>query len=198
MMQYHLNLPNILTLSRIPCLFVVVSLLCASWAGSQILAFGFFLLGSLTDWLDGFLARRYGMISNFGRLMDALTDKVFIVGSCVAFLSVSILPSWGLFAVLIIITREFFVTGLRLVAATQGRVIAAEKAGKLKTITQMVSLSILLGVRAAETDFIGYLPVDWLYSCKLLGYALFLVATVLTIYSGLGYLIRYGDLLREK
>jgi len=198
MMKDHLNLPNILTLSRIPCLFIVVGLLCCRWAGSQTLAFSFFLLGSLTDWLDGFLARRYGMISNFGRLMDALTDKVFIVGSCVAFLSVDILPSWGLFAVLIIITREFFVTGLRLVAATQGRVIAAEKAGKLKTITQMVSLSILLGVRAAETDFIGYLPLDWVYSCQLLGYALFLVATVLTIYSGLGYLMRYGDLLREK
>ncbi len=192
------NLPNILTLSRIPFLFIVVGLLYSSFPGAQIVALVLFALGSLTDWLDGFLARRYGIVSNFGKLMDALTDKVFIVGTCVAFLAVGILPQWMIICVLLILSREFFVTGLRLVAASQGRVIAAEKAGKLKTILQMLSLAVLLIERALRMDLPQWASEGFLMLLESFGLVLFVLATFLTLYSGFGYLLRYGDLLKDR
>lgn len=194
---FVVNLPNILTLSRIPFLFFVVGLLYVPFEGAQTLAFALFVIGSVTDWLDGFLARRYGIVSKFGKLMDALTDKVFIVGTCVAFLAAGILPQWTVVLVLLIISREFFVTGLRLVAASQGCVIAAEKAGKLKTFMQMLSLGTLLATQALATDFPNGLSAIFLKDVHTIGLCLFGLATLITLYSGFGYLVRYGYLLRD-
>jgi len=185
------NVPNIITLTRIPALFLIVGCLYLPGQFAAFLAFLFFVLGSLSDWLDGFLARRYNMMSNFGKLMDALTDKVFVVGICVALLPTKVLPAWGIVLVLLIITREFFVTGLRLVAASRGRVLAAERMGKIKTATQMVSIGILLFVRIFEA------PGSMLLSLGVLGLSLFVVAAILTVYSGFGYLVKYGDFLKE-
>lgn len=195
--DYVVYLPNILTLSRIPFLFLVAGLLYGEFFGAASLAFLIFVVGSVTDWLDGFLARRYGLVSTFGKLMDALTDKVFVVGSYIVCLSTGILPTWGLACVLLILAREFFVTGLRLVAATQGCVIAAEKAGKLKTIVQMISLGILLAVNAARKDLVQFFNIDFLSWINSLGLILFILGTVLTLYSGFGYLVRYGYLLKD-
>lgn len=186
------NLPNIISLSRIPVVFIIVACLYIPGVMGASLAFILFVLGSASDWLDGFLARKYNLVSDFGKLMDALTDKVFVVGTCVALLPTQILPGWGTFFVLIIIAREFFVTGLRLVAASRGRVLAAEKAGKLKTAVQMVSIGMLLFARV-----LGNTEQGASYLFHELGLLLFVIGAALTLYSGMGYLVKYGDLLKE-
>ncbi len=187
-----MNLPNIISLSRIPLVFLIVACLYIPGTVGAVLAFLLFVLGSASDWLDGFLARKYNLVSDFGKLMDALTDKVFVVGTCVAFLPTKVLPAWGIILVLIIIAREFFVTGLRLVAASRGRVLAAEKAGKLKTAIQMVSMGVLLFARV-----IGDTQQGASFFFYEVGLWLFVLGAGLTLYSGFGYLVKYGDLLKE-
>jgi CDP-diacylglycerol--glycerol-3-phosphate 3-phosphatidyltransferase len=204
------NLPNLITLSRIPTLFIVVELMFSRLQWTDTAAFVLFVIGAVTDWLDGFLARRYRQVSNFGKLMDALTDKILIVGVFVAMLvqmpgddipgtglQYALLPDWALFFVLVIMAREFLVTGLRLVAASQGIVLAAERSGKLKTVLQLVSISVLLLSSSLNHDFhlsnaSAYL---WLYN---IGLALFVVAALLTAVSGLGYIVKYWDLLTGR
>ena len=205
-----MNLPNLITLSRIPTLFIVVELMFSRLQWTDSAAFVLFVIGAVTDWLDGFLARRYRQVSNFGKLMDALTDKILIVGVFVAMLvqmpgdeisgtglQYALLPDWALFFVLVIMAREFLVTGLRLVAASQGIVLAAERSGKLKTVLQLVSISVLLLASALNHDFhLANAPVYlWFYN---IGLVLFVAAALLTAASGLGYIIKYWDLLTGR
>lgn len=205
-----MNLPNLITLSRIPMLFIVVELMFSRLQWTDTAAFGLFVIGAITDWLDGFLARRYRQVSNFGKLMDALTDKILIVGVFVAMLvqmpgdeipgtglQYALLPNWALFFVLVIMAREFLVTGLRLVAASQGIVLAAERSGKLKTVLQLVSISVLLLASALNHDFhLANSPsYFWFYN---IGLVLFMVAALLTAASGFGYIVKYWDLLTGR
>lgn len=196
-----MNLPNALTLSRIVFLFVLVGLLLTDWTGAATAAFFLFIIASVTDWLDGYIARRYGLISNFGKLMDALADKILVVGMFVVLLAIRIMPEWTVLLVLIILGREFLVTGLRLVAASKGRVLAAEKAGKLKTVVQIVCISVFLCVYAMQTDLVRWQlypgeAVEAFFYWVAMG--LLLVATLLTATSGVGYLVKYADLLKEE
>jgi CDP-diacylglycerol--glycerol-3-phosphate 3-phosphatidyltransferase len=190
------NIPNLLTLSRIPIVFLIVGLLyLENTAGAATLALVVFLLGGLTDWLDGYFARRMGLVSNFGKLMDALTDKIFITGTFISLLALNHIPvSWGLPCLLLIISREFLITGLRLVAASSGIILAAEKSGKLKTVSQILALSLLLLKHALEKDFAKWTP-EWLISGSGdLGLLFYLLATVLTVSSGSLYLAKYWKL----
>lgn len=189
-----MNLPNILTLSRIPILFCIVGLLYAPFPGASTLAFVFFVIGALTDWADGYFARKQGLVSNFGKLMDALTDKVFMVGLFVALLAAGILPAWALPLLLLILSREFLITGLRLVAASSGIVLAAEKSGKHKTVSQIVAAILLLLAVAVRQDFPNALPSlvgDLLHWG---GLAFFVIATVLTVSSGTQYMVKYWSI----
>ena len=109
-------------------MLVVVALMAfAPFPGARSVALLIYLFAALTDWLDGWLARRWGQTSDFGKFMDALADKVLTVGLFVALLALGKLPDWALFLVLLIVTREFLVTGLRLVAAGKGRVLRGER-----------------------------------------------------------------------
>jgi CDP-diacylglycerol--glycerol-3-phosphate 3-phosphatidyltransferase len=187
------NLPNLLTLSRIPILFGIVILLYLPFPGASTLAFVLFVVGALTDWADGYFARKQGLVSNFGKLMDALTDKVFMVGLFIALLTLGVLPNqspWILLLLLLILAREFLITGLRLVAASSGVVLAAEKSGKHKTVSQIVSAILLLMSIAVRKDF-KFLPEwmgDWLH---IGGLAFFVAATLLTVSSGTQYMVKY-------
>ena len=196
-----MNLPNLITLSRIPLLFVISALLYVDWMGASSLAFFLFVFAGVTDWIDGYIARRFNLISNFGKLMDALADKVIIVGMFVTLLATSMLPTWSIWFVLLILCREFLVTGLRLVAAGNGVVLAAEKRGKQKTIMQIVSISVFLAVPAIRGDF-SYLTgisVDWFTDLlQKLGIALFVFVSVFTVYSGLVYLTKYWTVVFES
>lgn len=188
------NLPNLLTLSRIPILFVIVAFLYAPFPGARTLAFILFIIGALTDWADGHFARKQGLVSNFGKLMDALTDKVFMVGLFIALLAAGKLPAWTLPLLLLILSREFLITGLRLVAASSGIVLGAEKSGKHKTVSQIVAAILLLLAIAVRADFPGLLPAEVGDVLYIGGVAFFCLATLLTVSSGTQYMVKYWSI----
>jgi CDP-diacylglycerol--glycerol-3-phosphate 3-phosphatidyltransferase len=191
------NLPNLLTLSRIPIIFGVVALLYMPITGASTAAFVLFVLGAITDWADGYYARKQGLVSNFGKLMDALTDKVFMVGLFITLVVMQKLPGEGmpqllfLFFLLLILSREFLITGLRLVAASSGIILAAEKSGKHKTVSQMVSAILLLLAIAIRNDFPNLFPEIFGDILHWSGVGFFVLATVLTVSSGTMYMIKY-------
>ena len=193
-----MNLPNLLTLSRIPILFGVVGFLYLPFSGASSLALVLFLIGALTDWADGYYARKQGMISNFGKLMDALTDKVFMVGLFISLLVIGILPEWTLPLLLLILSREFLITGLRLVAASDGVVLAAEKSGKHKTVSQMVAAILLLSAVAVRADFSERLPLIVGDVLHWGGLSFFVIATLLTVSSGAQYMVKYWSIFTGR
>jgi len=189
-----MSLPNLMTLSRIPFLFLITGCLLLPSPG-PILALVFFIIAALTDWADGWLARRSGQVSDFGKLMDALADKILMVGMLVVLLAVNLLPTWSLFLVLLIITREFWVTGLRLVAAARGVVLAAEKMGKYKTVFQIISIGLLILAKSVAVDFGGSTESGFGWLCLWAGLVIFFVAALLTAVSGAVYLWKYRALM---
>ena len=175
-------------------MFGILILLYAPIPGATTVALVLFIIGAITDWADGYFARKQGLISDFGKLMDALTDKVFIVGTFIILLVQGVLPTWTLTLLLLILSREFLITGLRLVAATSGVVLAAEKSGKYKTALQIVAATMLLLSIAIEKDFSILLPHlggEFIRSC---GVVFFCMSTLLTISSGTQYLIKYWSI----
>jgi CDP-diacylglycerol--glycerol-3-phosphate 3-phosphatidyltransferase len=192
------NLPNLLTLSRIPILFGVVGFLYLPFSGASSLALVLFLIGALTDWADGYYARKQGMVSNFGKLMDALTDKVFMVGLFISLLVIGILPEWTLPLLLLILSREFLITGLRLVAASDGVVLAAEKSGKHKTVSQMVAAILLLLAVVVRADFSDQLPLIVGDVLHWGGLSFFVIATLLTVSSGAQYMVKYWSIFTGR
>ncbi len=193
-----MNLPNLLTLSRIPILFGVVGFLYLPFLGASSLAFVLFIIGALTDWADGYYARKQGLVSNFGKLMDALTDKVFMVGLFISLLVIGILPEWTLPLLLLILSREFLITGLRLVAASDGVVLAAEKSGKHKTVSQMVAAILLLSAVAVRVDFSERLPLIVGDVLHWGGLSFFVIATLLTVSSGAQYMVKYWSIFTRR
>ena len=194
--QIVLKLPNILSLSRIAFLFIIAALLFTPIRGAVTIALVLFIIAALTDWADGYVARKYNLITDFGKLIDALADKVLVVGMFVCLLTVDgLLPSWSIFLVLLIMGREFLITGLRLVAASKGTVLAAEKGGKIKTVFQIVAVCLLLLSEAMNADFNASASL-----CKWLNWAglgTFMVATLLTVQSGYIYMVKYWFLFQE-
>ncbi|MBH53271.1 MAG: CDP-diacylglycerol--glycerol-3-phosphate 3-phosphatidyltransferase [Opitutaceae bacterium] len=192
-----MNLPNMLTLSRVPFLFLIAILVYWEFRFADSIAFVVFVVAGLTDWLDGKIARERGIISEFGQLMDALTDKVLTVGLFILLMAQGLLLDWMVFMVLLILSREFLITGLRLVAAAKNTILAAEKAGKIKTVFQIVSIGALIIARALEVDWNPYLQLDmgsFIQYVDYFGWILFTVATLMTVYSGTGYLVKYWGL----
>ncbi len=193
-----MNLPNLLTLSRIPLMFAIVVLMQCHWLGAASLAFVLFLAAGVSDWLDGYLARTRGQVSNFGKLMDALTDKIFVLGLMIAFVDDDALPVYW---VLLVLCREFLITGMRMVAASKGVVFAAEKGGKQKTVTQLIALGFLLFVPMLQTDIACFLTWDLSPFAETLhraGLVIFIVATFFTIWSGYRYFMKYRRVVFEE
>ena len=194
-----MNLPNLLTLSRIPLMVIVVALL-HPWNGQPLpwawtIALVMFLFGALTDWLDGWLARKMGQVSDFGKFMDALVDKIFTMGTFVSLLALGVVGLWALFPILLILAREFLITGLRLVAAAQGKTLAAEKAGKVKTVMQITSICLFLAHGAIENDLCKLKSwsglCDWADIINQFAQVSLILACFLTVYSGCNYLFKY-------
>jgi CDP-diacylglycerol--glycerol-3-phosphate 3-phosphatidyltransferase len=187
-----MNLPNLLTLSRIPLMFIIVGLMRSHSRWAATLAFVLFIAGAVSDWLDGYMARMRGQVSNFGKLMDALTDKIFVLGLMIGFVDVDVLP---VFLVLLILCREFLITGMRMVAASKGVVFAAERGGKQKTVTQLIAIGILLFVPMLQTDVASMLPWNlspWAEILHKTGLVMFVVATFFTLWSGYRYFAKYS------
>jgi CDP-diacylglycerol--glycerol-3-phosphate 3-phosphatidyltransferase len=196
-----MNLPNLITLSRIPTMFIIVALMYCSWWGAATLAFWLFIASAIGDWLDGYLARKRNIVSIFGKFMDALTDKVFVVGIMVAFverLAAQEPHGYGsvIFLIMVLLTlcREFLISGMRMIAATRGVVVAAERGGKIKTVMQLIAVGFLLFVPAMEKDWARFLPfsiTDYAGLLHKTGIGIFIVATVLTVSSGVNYASKY-------
>jgi CDP-diacylglycerol--glycerol-3-phosphate 3-phosphatidyltransferase len=177
---FFVNIPNILSISRIPVVFVIVWLMDCGSVNTAQWAFGLYVVSALTDWLDGYLARKWQQITDFGKFIDALADKVLTSGLFVGLLSLGRLPEWGLYMVLLILTREFMVTGLRLVAAGKGHIMPAEKLGKWKTALQMITIGLYL-CRDAKLAEIPQVILNNV------GDVAFGAAGVLTVVSGVSY-----------
>lgn len=146
------NLPNKITVSRIGLTFLMVGFLTTGLPFGKTLALVTFGLAGLTDWLDGMLARRMGRISAFGQLMDPLADKILVSAAFVCFASIhQIMPVW---IVITVISREFLITGLRLLGAQQGKVLPAGSWGKHKMIWQTVTIVVIMLGLALQEDIL--------------------------------------------
>ena len=136
-----MNLPNKLTISRIMMTVLFLIMLFVEFSFHYTVALVLFVAASITDILDGTIARKRGLITDFGKLMDPLADKMLICSAFIAFIELEWMPAW---MVIVIVARELAITGLRLLAASKNIVLAAEKQGKNKTITQVVAIIALL------------------------------------------------------
>jgi len=171
-----LNLPNALTLSRILIVPVLVVVLLTKTSGWQFIGLGLFLVASLTDFLDGFLARRRKQVTSLGKLLDPAADKILTSAAFISLVGLGLAPAW---MVVVVVAREFAVSSLRSLAAAQDVVLAASFAGKVKTTTQIVAISLLIiSGRLGAFDVLA--PVSlW-------------VALAATLYSGIEYFVRNG------
>src|ERR1700681_3942414 len=170
-----MNLPNLLTLSRLAAIPVLMVLLIARFAGHDELAAALFIVFSLTDTLDGQLARRRGTVSNLGTFLDPLADKLFVLSVLLVLVQEGLVAAW---VVVVIFSRELLITILRSVGASQGRVIAAAPMGKTKTATQMAAVVLLILQR----------PYPVLVTVADLAVG---IAVIFTIASGIDFLWRF-------
>lgn len=187
-----MNPPNLLTLSRFVLAGFFMLCLSISFPGSEIAAVVFFGIAALTDALDGHLARTVYGCSDFGKLMDPLADKVLTAAAFIGFVEMGIMSAW---MVTLILAREMMVTGLRLLVADKGVVLAAGRWGKHKTIWQMVFISAVLLLLAAYSVYpLSFMETDlfWILVQGSAG-----VVTALTVWSGLIYFWQNRHLLSE-
>ena len=176
------NLPNLLSLSRVFLApLVMVFLAVRGQFGNlfgvnigDILAGVVFIIASITDAADGYIARKRGIVTNLGKFIDPLADKILVVAALICLVELQRLDAW---IVVIIVSREFIVSGIRMVAAVEGVVIHASAGGKAKTVTQIIAIVMMIFNIPFAT------PVMW-------------VAMILTVWSGLDYLIKSKDFLR--
>ncbi len=174
-----LNLPNLLSLFRILLVPILVVVLLTELEGKEFIGLAVFLLASLTDFLDGFIARRRRQVTRLGKLLDPAADKILTSAAFISLVGLGLAPAW---MVVVVVAREFAISALRSLAAAQQVVLGASLSGKLKTVTQIVAISI-----AIVSDQVGVLG-------RLAPLALW-VAVIMTLYSGVDYFIRYGALV---
>lgn len=191
-----MNIPNKITLSRIFLIPIFIILLSVpfSWGEwsigdtqlpvSHFVAALLFIVAAATDWVDGYYARKYDLITNFGKFLDPLADKLLVSAALILLVEMGFAPAW---VVILIISREFAVTGLRLVASGEGIVLAASKMGKLKTATQMVAIAALL-LHNFPFSYIGF-PF---------GTIMLYVALFFTVLSGWDYFVKNWHVMRDS
>lgn len=173
-----MNTANKLTMTRVVMIPIFLAVLyLATPPYNQYIALAIFILASVTDFIDGYVARHYHQITDFGKFMDPLADKLLVMSAMAWFVEVAWMPAWAFF---VVIARELAVTGLRLVAVEQGRVIAAAKSGKVKTACTMVGIILMLIFPNA--------------TLRLVCVAVILVTT---IYSGIEYFVKNKDVLAK-
>lgn len=183
--------PNLLTLSRLPLLFVVAAALQAGGPAGHLAAAVAAAVAAVSDFLDGYLARRWRQTTAFGAWMDALMDKIYTFGGFTALLATGHLAAWALLPALAIMARETAITGLRLAAAFQGRVLASEPTGKWKTALQLVAIALLCAAPALADSAAGGAAT----LCREAGHWLFAAAALLTIVSGGTYAWKHRSVL---
>ncbi|MBC6002456.1 MAG: CDP-diacylglycerol--glycerol-3-phosphate 3-phosphatidyltransferase [Paeniclostridium sordellii] len=179
-----MNLPNKLTLFRIFLIPVFIIVMMINMPNKFLIACMIFIIASVTDAMDGHIARKYNLITDFGKFMDPLADKLLVISALTTMIEFDLVAAW---MVIIIVARELTVSILRAIAAADGKVIAASSGGKLKTISQMIAIVVLL--LAAQTGNIILLDT---------GKIIILIATLLTLYSGWEYIYKNRNLFMES
>ena len=178
-----MNTPNKLTILRMIMIpFFVFFMLADMGNAGKYTALVLFIAASLTDTLDGYLARKYNQVTNFGKFMDPLADKLLVCSAMIAFIELDLIPAW---IVIIIIAREFIISGFRLIAAEKNVVIAAGMSGKIKTTVQMIMCCLLIA--RLPFAFMRYVEQIFIYA-----------ALVLTVYSLIVYLVQNKDILKDN
>ncbi len=175
-----MNLPNKLTMFRVILIpFFVLFMLVDITTVDKWIALAIFIVASLTDLLDGKIARKYNLVTNFGKFMDPLADKLLVCSALICLVELAKLPAW---MVIVIIAREFIISGFRLIASDNGVVIAASYWGKFKTTFQMVMICLLI----ADIAAIGIITnvIAW-------------IALILTVVSLIDYLVKNKDIMKE-
>jgi CDP-diacylglycerol--glycerol-3-phosphate 3-phosphatidyltransferase len=185
------NLPNMLTFARIACIPILVLTLLKDTPAMSMIATLIFSLASITDWLDGYLARRLDLVTVMGKFLDPLADKLIVMAALIMMIPLGRVPAWAVF---LLIAREVIVTGLRSVASSEGIVIAASNLGKYKTIFQMVAIIGLL----LHYNYCWFFGMDFPLLCAdfhNVGIFFFYVSLVLTLWSGMDYLVKFFRVL---
>ena len=172
-----MNLPNKLTLAR---MIAVPFFIAAFLLGAYPLALVLFVAASITDYFDGKIARSQNLVTNFGKIMDPLADKILVYSALCLFIETDSIEAWML---IIILAREFIVAGMRTVAASEGRVLAAGMSGKIKTVLQMIAVIVMMA---------GLWFKD-ISAISIAGYYIFLASLVMTVYSGCEYVYQNRD-----
>jgi len=189
------NLPNIMSITRLVATVVVFALVLLDQQWAYLVATVLFFLASVTDFFDGYLARRFKVVSTLGVFLDLTADKVFVSAIFVALVQIRLVPAWVVF---IIITREFLVTGLRSMAAAKGKVIPAGIWGKQKTFITLVAMGLVLLAKGLGAHLLSLFPPMLTFTAQtvqpqeillLIGDILIIVATIWTVFSGVEYML---------
>lgn len=198
-----MNLPNKLTISRMAMIPVFIVFFCVDFTAHYFVALAVFAIASLTDLFDGKIARKYGLVTNLGKFLDPIADKVLVLSALCLLLArpeifYGFFGSWTNIVagcgVAIILAREIIVSGFRMVAASAGIVIAADKIGKYKTVMQDAAIIVLIVYAALAELLFDHLAVKIFYY---IGLGLFAVAVVLTVISGVYYLVKNREVLKK-
>lgn len=193
-----MNLPNKLTVLRMIMVPFFVLALLWPFPHHYLVALALFGIASYTDHLDGKLARKYHQITDFGKFMDPLADKILVISALVCFVSLGLCDVW---LVLLIIAREFMVTSIRLVAAGKGTVIAANNWGKIKTVSQIVAICVILLLQyigeLGSLELVQFVNQDLLMLFWAIGEIFLAVATFFAVLSGLVYLKQNWDVVKN-
>ncbi|MDY2735963.1 CDP-diacylglycerol--glycerol-3-phosphate 3-phosphatidyltransferase [Intestinibacter sp.] len=179
-----MNLPNKLTLLRICLIPVFVILMLSQINNFFLIACIVFMVASITDFLDGKIARKYNLVTDFGKFMDPLADKLLVLSALICMIDYDLVAGW---MVIIIVARELTVSILRAIAADNGKVIAASGGGKIKTTSQMIAIIFLLIGANFSNDII-----------LLIGTVAMYIATIFTLYSGIDYLYKNRELFMNS
>ena len=198
-----MTLPNKLTILRVLMIPLFLVFFYVQFTGHYFVALGVFALASFTDFLDGFIARKYKLITNLGKFLDPVADKILVAAAMIVMLTVpaffcAYLGGWALIVagccVAIILARELIVSGFRMVAADARIVIAADKVGKVKTVTQMVCLILLLIWAGFYEFFPNHIAIKVL---NFAGLGFFALCTLLTVISGINYIVKNIEVLKR-
>jgi CDP-diacylglycerol--glycerol-3-phosphate 3-phosphatidyltransferase len=188
-----LNIPNFLTILRIAIIPILVLLLLSPSKSASFFATLLFALASITDWLDGYIARRMGIVTLFGKFLDPVADKLIVAAALIMIIPFGRAPAW---MVLIILSREIIITGLRGIASTEGIVIPASQLGKFKTIFQIVAILCLL----LHYDYYWFFDIKNPYlhvDMHNVGIFYLWIATFITIWSGVDYLVKFFKVIAK-
>ncbi len=195
-----MNLPNKLTMLRIILIPFMMFFYLADFIPygiGKIIAIAIFIIASLTDLLDGKIARKHNLVTDLGKFLDPIADKLLTATAFLLIMADGTIPApWGVIVVAIIIAREYTVSALRQIAATKGIVLAADMWGKIKTVVQMIALPVSMLV--AYLKICGFASTTVVLVFAIISYVLIGFATLLTVMSGIHYLVKNRECFKDK